>query len=46
METPNATALSDHLRELGLDKRSIQRVFRTFNAEAPVFREQSDKHDQ
>jgi coenzyme F420-reducing hydrogenase gamma subunit len=40
METPNATALSDRLRQLGLDSRSIQRVFRTFNAEAPAFREQ------
>jgi len=45
METPNASALSEHLRYLGLDNRSIQRVFRTFNAEAPVFREQSERHD-
>lgn len=46
METPNAAALVNRLQELGLDSRAIQRVFRTFNAEAPAFREQSERHDQ
>lgn len=45
METPNAVALSKHLRELGMSAQDIQRIYRTFNAGAPVFREQSERHD-
>jgi coenzyme F420-reducing hydrogenase gamma subunit len=45
METPNAASLSQHLRELGMPARDIQRIYRTFNAGAPAFREQSENHD-
>jgi coenzyme F420-reducing hydrogenase gamma subunit len=41
METPNTAALARRLRRLGLDERGVQRVFRTFNAEAPAFRQAS-----
>jgi len=44
METPNARALSRRLMELGMDERDVRRVYRTFNAEAPAFREESDRH--
>ena len=45
METPNAPALTERLRQLGMDARAVQRIYRSFNAEAPVFREQSKRHD-
>jgi len=45
METPNAVSLSTHLRALGMPARDIKRIYRTFNAGAPVFREQSEDHD-
>ena len=45
METPNAAALSARLRQLGMDDRSIIRIYRSFNAAAPAFREQSERHD-
>ncbi len=45
METPNAAPLSARLRELGMDVRAIQRVYRNFNADAPAFREQSERHE-
>jgi coenzyme F420-reducing hydrogenase gamma subunit len=38
-ETPNAPALTRRLRDLGMDDRAVERVFRTFNAAAPAFRE-------
>jgi coenzyme F420-reducing hydrogenase gamma subunit len=44
METPNAASLTDRLRQLGMDDRAIQRVYRNFNAEAPAFRDQGDGH--
>ena len=34
METPNTVALTRELRVLGMDDRSIDRVFRTFNVDA------------
>ena len=39
METPNTAALVPLLRNLGLTERGVERVFRTFNAEAQPFRE-------
>ena len=45
METPNAAALTERLRQLGMDDRAMQRVYRNFNADAPAFREQSELHD-
>jgi len=43
-ETPNAVSLSGWLKALGMDERSLQRVYRTFNATAPEFREESERH--
>jgi coenzyme F420-reducing hydrogenase gamma subunit len=43
-ETPNTAALTDRIRALGMDGRDIQRVYRTFNADAPAFREESKRH--
>jgi coenzyme F420-reducing hydrogenase gamma subunit len=40
-ETPNTAALTRRLRVLGLDERDVERVYRTFNADAPAFREAS-----
>jgi sulfhydrogenase subunit delta len=44
METPNASSLTHWLRRLGMDDRALQRVYRTFNANAQVFREESERH--
>ncbi|MDX3966864.1 MAG: oxidoreductase [Bradyrhizobium sp.] len=44
METPNAPALSRALAGLGMDERTLQRVYRTFNANAGPFRKESDRH--
>ena len=43
-ESPNTGALAGHLKELGLDKRDVQRLFRTFNAGAEAFRKESEIH--
>ena len=43
-ETPNTPALSGKLAELGMDTGAIRRVYRTFNANAPAFREEADRH--
>jgi sulfhydrogenase subunit delta len=43
-EAPNAPALSERLRVLGFDARAVQRVYRTFNAAAPAFRDESERH--
>jgi coenzyme F420-reducing hydrogenase gamma subunit len=39
METPNTAALVPLLRRYGLEGRDVERVFRTFNADAEPFRE-------
>ena len=44
METPNAGSLSGWLRKLGMDDQALQRVYRTFNANARAFREESERH--
>ncbi|MBI1180976.1 MAG: oxidoreductase [Alphaproteobacteria bacterium] len=44
-ETPNAPSLSHWLRGLGMDGRDLRRVYRTFNAGAEAFRQESDRHD-
>jgi sulfhydrogenase subunit delta len=41
-DSPNAPSLAHRLRELGLAPADVQRVFRTFNAAAPAFREAAD----
>jgi sulfhydrogenase subunit delta len=40
-DTPNAPSLTRRLRELGLSSPELVRVFRTFNAAAPAFRDAS-----
>ena len=43
-ETPNTPSLSRWLGGLGLDERTLQRVYRTFNANAEPFRKESERH--
>jgi hypothetical protein len=43
-ETPNTVSLSHWLKDLGMDERALRRVYRTFNANAPDFREESERH--
>lgn len=45
METPNTESLSGWLRDLGMPERDLVRVYRTFNTNAPEFREESERHD-
>jgi len=45
MESPNTASLSGRLIQLGVTRKNIARVFRTFNADAPAFREESDAND-
>lgn len=42
-ETPNAPSLSGWLRGLGMDDRALRRIYRTFNADAPDFRDESER---
>ena len=44
METPNSVSLSRRLRAVGLDEQVLKRIYRTFNAAAPAFREESERH--
>lgn len=44
-ETPNAHSLSGWLKGLGMDERALRRVYRTFNANAEPFREESERHE-
>jgi len=44
METPNAEALSELLRRLGMVPRDIGRLYRSFNAAAEPFRSEADRH--
>lgn len=46
METPNTASLSGRLQGLGMDEQALKRVYRTFNANAGPFREESAKHDR
>jgi coenzyme F420-reducing hydrogenase gamma subunit len=43
-ETPNAPSLSHWLAPLGMDGRALKRLYRTFNANAGPFREESERH--
>jgi len=45
METPNTSSLAGRWRALGAAPREVHRVFRTFNAAAEAFRQESDAHD-
>jgi len=44
-ETPNTASLSGWWRRLGVDEPALVRAFRSFNAWAEPFREESRKHD-
>lgn len=44
METPNTPSLSRWLRSLGMDEVALQRVYRTFNANAEAFRKEGEHH--
>lgn len=46
METPNAPSLSRKLEQIGMSARDLHRVYRTFNANADEFREESERHDE
>jgi coenzyme F420-reducing hydrogenase gamma subunit len=46
METPNTGALAAQWSALGVGRRDLVRVFRTFNAWAAPFRRESAKHDE
>jgi sulfhydrogenase subunit delta len=43
-DNPNAASLAGRLTFLGMPGRDVQRVFRTFNAAAPAFRAESERH--
>ena len=43
METPNTAPLVASMRELGVPEDELQRMFRTYNAEAPAFRQVGDR---
>jgi coenzyme F420-reducing hydrogenase gamma subunit len=43
METPNTRSLNRRLKLLGADERHIERVYSTFNVNAPAFREARDR---
>ncbi len=43
-ETPNAPSLSVWFKKLGFDERALERVYRTFNANAEEFRTESERH--
>lgn len=44
-ETPNASALSNRLEELGMNNEAIRRLYSTFNVNATPFREEKERHD-
>ena len=46
MESPNATSLSRQLRVLGTETPDLVRLYRTFNAGAPAFRDASEEAAQ
>lgn len=44
-ETPNPAALSEQLLALGMDRATLGRFYRTFNAAAPAFGDEAQRHD-
>lgn len=44
-ENPNPPALSAQLAELGMAPRQLRDVYRSFNAAAPAFAEESSRHE-
>ena len=45
MPLANMTALAGHLDWMGMPKDAVMRVFRSFNAGAAAFAEESKKHE-
>jgi sulfhydrogenase subunit delta len=45
MNAPNTAALAGRLAAMGMDGNAVSRVFRTFNAGAPAFANESRKHE-
>jgi len=45
METPNTASLARAFQAAGVQREELVRRFRTFNAGAPAFREESRKHE-
>lgn len=45
MESPNSVSLSGRLEDLGMSKAALTRLYRTFNASAPAFREESTRNE-
>jgi len=45
MESPNTSSLTTWFRKLDVDDVDLVRVYRTFNAGAPAFRRESERHD-
>ncbi len=43
-ETPNASALSNRLEEIGMNNEAIRRLYSTFNVNATPFREEKERH--
>jgi sulfhydrogenase subunit delta len=46
METPNTDSLSKRWSDLGVGEQDLVRAFRTFNAWAEAFREESVAHEK
>jgi coenzyme F420-reducing hydrogenase gamma subunit len=44
--TPNAAGLSQRLESLGMGDRRIAELYRSFNADAPAFKAEGDKHER
>ena len=44
METPNTSSLAGWMRDLGVPEDKLRRMFRTYNAEDPEFRQEGDRH--
>lgn len=46
METPNTSSLAGSMGDLGVTAAELQRMFRTYNAEEPAFRQEGDRHGE
>ena len=46
MQTPNTASLSGWLRGLGVEDPDLVRIYRTFNANAAPFKEESEAHER
>jgi coenzyme F420-reducing hydrogenase gamma subunit len=46
METPNTTSLARAFQAVGHSEAALVRAFRNFNANAPAFREESERHEE